>query len=171
MSQALKEIKRPLHGGTLVITQFAVLRAIRVGARVAKTLSPVVGGLGKGLNLDDVVGGKIKSMLAGGEIDLNRAVPGALNAIAEHLDPDDFVSLCQDLLQSSYWVDSTGGSKIDLSQPGGIDLAFNGDIPELFGALRGVMEANNFFGLSAIGRLRGALGAQKTQSPEASIQT
>lgn len=171
MLSPLKEIKRPLNGGTLVITQFAVLRAIRVGGKVASVLSPIAGGLVPGLKLDDLVSGKIGAMLSEGEIDLGKAVPGVLNAIG-NMDPDSLVEVCQDLFQSSYWVDSAATQKIDLSQVGAIDLVFGGDIGALFGAVKSVLEANNFFGLSAIGRLRGLLGAQrKSASPESSTQT
>lgn len=166
MLSPLKEIKRPLNGGTLVITQFAVLRAIRVGGNLATLLSPIIGGLVPGLNLDDLISGKIGDMLTSGDIQLGKAVPGALNAIGQ-TDPDRLVQICQELFQSSYWVDSVGAGKTDLSQPGAIDLVFGGDLGELFGAIKAVLEANNFFGLSAIGRLRGALGARKASAPPA----
>lgn len=172
MLSPLKEIKRPLNGGTLVITQFPVLRSIRVGGKIGVALTPIIAGLVPGLNLDDLISGKIGGMLSGGDFDLNKAVPGALNAIGQHMDPDRLVEICQELFASSYWVDSAGATKIDLSQPGSIDLVFGGDLMELFGAIRSALEANNFFGLSAIGRLRGALGAQKRPtSPESLTQT
>ncbi len=168
--KALKEVKRPVNGGTLTITQFPVLRALRVGARVAKLIAPVVAGLGGGLNLDDVVSGRIRAVLAGGEIDLNKSVPGALNAIASHLDPETLVSICEDLLASAYWTD--GKTKVEMTEPGAIDLVFAGSIPDLFGALRAALDANNFFGLGAIGKLRGALGASgPKESPENLSQT
>jgi hypothetical protein len=172
MMQPLKSVKKPLNGGTLTVTQFPVLRAVRVGARVAKIAGPVLAGLGSGLNLDDIVSGKMAAVLAGGEINLNKAVPGALNALAERLDPEELISLCLELLQSANWVDSAASEKIELTTAASIDLVFNGSIPDLFMALRASLEANNFFGLGAIGKLRGALGVPSPKpSPESLPQT
>lgn len=162
----LKEVRLPISGGTLTIIQFPVLRALRVGARVARMLAPVVAGLGGGLNLDDLINGKLKSVANDLDLDLNKAVPGALNAIATHMDPDELAAMCQELLSSAYWVDSAGSTKYEMASPGAIDMVLGGSLPDLFSALRGALDANNFFGLSAIGKLRGALGAQAKESPE-----
>jgi hypothetical protein len=161
----LQEIQVAVAGGTLTLTQFPVLTAIRVGARVVKIAGPVVAGLGKGLDLDDLVNGKIGAALAGGEIDLNKSIPGALNAIAEHLDPEAFARLCGDLLGGGFWVGpGIGGvqEKIETGEPNALDRIFGGDLPGLFAALKGALQVNNFFGLSAIGKLRGAPKAPAT---------
>ena len=156
MAHALKEVKVAVAGGTLTLTQFPVLTAIRVGARVAKLAGPIVAGLGKGFNLDDLVSGKIGVSLAGGDLDLNKAVPGALNAIAEHLDPEAFAGLCRDLLAGGFWIDDAGQTKIETGEPNALDRIFGGDLAGLFAALKAALQVNNFFGLSAIGKLRGA---------------
>lgn len=169
--KALKEVKKPVADGTIIVTQFPVLRAIRVGARVARLVAPVVAGLGGGLNLDDIVGGRAGAALAGGEIDLNKAIPGALNAIAAKLDPDEFATLCQELLSTACWIDAKGTEKVELNDNGAIDRVFGGSIPDLFAALRASLEANDFFGLGAIGRLRGVLGAPQQKSPDVSTPT
>lgn len=170
--RALKEVRKPLAGGTLVVIQFPVLRAIRVAARVAKVLSPVVAGLGKGLNLDELVSGKVTNILSGGDLNLSQAVPGALNAIADKLDPEEFADLCEKLLASAYWLNAGATEKLEMIQPGAIEAVCGGSMADLFTALRAALEANDFFGLGAIGRLRGALGASGPKaSPESLNQT
>lgn len=169
--KALKEVKKSIAGGTLIVTQFPVLRAIRIGAKVARLAAPIFAGLGGGLNLDDIVGGNTRAAIAGADIDLNKAIPGALNALAEKLDPNEFSALCEDLLSTACWIDAKGTEKIELSESGGIDRAFGGSIPDLFAALRAALEANDFFGLGAIGRLRGVLGAPQPKSPDVSTPT
>lgn len=160
--KSLKEVKKAVAGGTLTVTQFPVLRAIRIGGRVAKVVAPVIAGLGGGIDLDGLVGGTAASNV---NIELNKAIPGALRAVAETLDPDVFAAACQELLSGSDWVDANGTEKIEFLEPGSIDKVFGGSIPDLFLALRTVLEANDFFGLGAIGKLRGMVRAAPNPPP------
>ncbi len=166
--RTLKEVKKSLAGGTLTVIQFPVLRAIRVGARVAKFAAPVIAGLGGGLDLDDLISGRAGSRMEEMDLKLNKAIPAALNALAEHLEPEAFALLCQDLLAGATWTDGT--TLHDFTDPAAIDRVFCGSIPDLFLALRAALDANDFFGLGAIGKLRGLVRAPSPAvSPDVSI--
>lgn len=169
MSKILKEVQKDLAGGRLTVTQFPVLRAIRVGGRIAKLVAPILGGLGGGLNMDDLLSGNGAKVMSDANINLNKALPSALNALADNLDPEAFAHLCVDLLASAEWTD--GKIRYELGTPGSIETVFGGSIPDLFAALRAALEANDFFGLSAIGKLRGLLRAPAQKSPDGSTQT
>jgi hypothetical protein len=161
--KSLKEVKKPLAGGTLTVTQFPVLRAIRIGSRVIKLVSPVFAGLGGGLDLERIVNGGVSSA----NLDLNKGIPAALMSLAETLDPEAFATLCQDLLSGATWVDGAGTEQADFSNPVDINRVLGGSIPDLFTALRAALEANDFFGLGAIGKLRGLVRAPSPQPPPA----
>ncbi len=166
MFKALKEVRKPLAGGEILVTQFPVMRSIRTGARIAKLVAPVMGGIGEGLNLDDLIRGDLASKIDTLDIDLNKAIPKALNALATTLDPEDFASLCLELLSGATWIDKEGKAQTELTSEAAINKVLGGSLPDLFAALRASLEANDFFGLGAIGKLRGALGVpQKPQSP------
>lgn len=168
MFKTLKSIEKPFAGGTLSVTQFPVLRAIRIGTKIAKLAGPVLAGLGQGINMDDLLNGDMSAKLKKLDIDLNKAIPQALNALATTLDPDEFAALCQELLSGAIWTD--GKTAYELGQTGTIDMVMGGSIGDLFAALRMALEANDFFGLGAIGKLRGMLAAPKPPSPEPSPQ-
>jgi hypothetical protein len=161
MFKALKEIRKPLAGGELLVTQFPVMRAIRTGARIAKIAAPVMGGFGEGINLDDLAGGSMQDKIENLDLDLKKAIPKALNALAMNLYPEDFAALCVELLSGATWIASDGKSKVELTSEAAINQVLGGELSDLFSALKIALEANDFFGLGAIGKLRGALGAPK----------
>ncbi len=169
MFKALKEVRKPLAGGEILVTQFPVMRSIRTGARIAKLVAPVMGGIGEGINLDDLMNGDLGAKVDTLDIDLNKAIPKALNALAVSLQPEDFANLCLELLSGATWIQPDGKSQVELTSESAINQVLGGSLPDLFAALRASLEANDFFGLGAIGRLRGALGVpKKPQSPEVS---
>lgn len=164
MFKALKEVRKPLAGGEILVTQFPVMRAIRTGARIAKLVAPVMGGISEGIDLDDLISGNLMAKVDSLDIDLNAAVPRALNALATTLHPDDFASLCQELLSGAAWIHPGGKEQTELTTEANINLVLGGSLPDLFAALRVALEANDFFGLGAIGKLRGALGVPKAKA-------
>lgn len=164
MFKALKEVRKPLSQGDLLVTQFPVMRAIRTGAKIAKIVAPVMGGFGEGLNLDDLLNGSAGNKLETMDIDLNKAVPKALNALAANLYPEDFAALCVELLSGACWISGDGKTKIELTSEAAINQVLGGEILDLFAALRIALEANDFFGLGVIGRLRAAVKAPKTKA-------
>lgn len=160
--KSLKVLDRPVAGGTLTVTQFPVLTAIRVGARVFKLVGPVLGAFGVGVDFNGLAEGG----LGDSKIDLAKALPKVLSTLAETLNPDQFGQLCQDLLGSAIWTD--GKVKYELgSNPAYIDVVFCGSITDLFQALRLVLEANDFFGFGAIGKLRQAPAVAPTTNSQA----
>jgi hypothetical protein len=170
MRGALNEKEVELSSGRLIITQFPVLRAIRVGARFAKVAAPILAGLGRGVNMDDFVNGKLQQMVASGDFSLNEALQGVMSALADKLNPDEFLALCEDLLSSAALIvsDPSGPTKIELTSKANIESAFGGSIPDLFLALKAALEVNDFFGFAAIGKFRGLIPAKKQNSPAGS---
>ncbi len=167
--KALKEVRKPLAGGEIMVTQFPVMRAIRTGTRIAKLVAPVMGGIGEGMDLDDLMSGNLMAKVDTLDIDLNTAIPKALNALAASLHPEDFASLCLELLSGASWIHPGGKEQTELTSEAAINQVLGGSLPDLFAALRVALEANDFFGLGAIGKLRGALGVPKAKakkSPE-----
>ena len=165
MFKTLKEVRKPLAGGEILVTQFPVMRSVRTGVRIAKLVAPVMGGLGEGLDLDDLIRGDAMDKIEKLDIDLNKAIPKALNALAMNLHPEDFASLCVELLASATWIHPDGKAQTELTTEAAINQVLGGHLPDLFAALRIALEANDFFGLGAIGRLRGALAAPKKAKP------
>lgn len=134
-------------------TTFPGRAGLRLQARVARALGPVLGGL--------LPAGKADSIM-----DLDVDIGGAIKGLAS-LDPDEFAKLAEDLLQS------TRRNNQEL-KPEIIDGEFSGNYGELYQALAWVIDVNfgQLFGAGGIGGLAArAQEAMNRQKPPADSPT
>jgi hypothetical protein len=88
-------VTKVIDGHDIEIVQFYAVRGFKIKTRLFKLVLPV---LGQALGVADFS----KTDLSKTSVDLERAVPKALMALAENLREDDFLQLMLDLLSSTF---------------------------------------------------------------------
>lgn len=140
---------KTIDGISYTVTQFPARRAFAIQARLIKTIGPALGAaVGKGLK---------------GEVD----VAGALQKLADNVDPDALVALALELLQS------TRANGKELGSDAAFDAAFSGKLLHLYKVLAYVVEVNfaDFFGAGGIGGLVARFAPEAQTSPASSTPT
>lgn len=136
----VKPLEKTLDGVHHIVTPFPPLYAVRMAARLGKLLLPVAGAVGL--------------PVAGGQVDIGairagagEAIPRLLTALADRLNPEELEALIVDL------VSGVRRNGVALENRALVDATFAGDLPALYKVVWLALEANDFFGLGAIGKL------------------
>lgn len=133
--------EKEICGSIYLVTQMPAMRALKMQARLLRLIGPSFG-----------------AMIASGE---DSSIPVAINLLAEKLDENTYEKIILDLLQG---VRKDG---VELTK-GFIDLAFAGNLNELYRVIQFVLEVNfaDFFQEGGIiAELRNAAELKKTISP------
>ena len=155
----IKNTQKTISGYSFHVTEFPAFTAIKIKARIARLIGPAFGGLlGAVSKLDK---GKKAS-----DMDISALAP-AIELLAATLDPEAFANLCLELMSGTVAV--IENQKYELANVDQFNKAFTGRLDLMYKVIYFVLEVNDFFGLSSIGKAAGVFGQTKLPNPGSNL--